>query len=229
MYKVRLVPVSGNGKTGPIPVSTTQRASCPSACPLRDNGCYAESGHSRIHWDKLDSAPLGGNIYDWEGFTHRVRALPKGTLWRHNEAGDLPSIGGIICKDSLGALVKANKGRRGFTYSHHDLNQPRNVQAIREANQLGFTINGSANNAAHADQVAALDIPTTCLLPMGAPSVSYTPMGRKIVACPAEKSKKVTCATCQLCQDGNRDYIIGFRAHGTSKRKANLIATKTEA
>jgi hypothetical protein len=31
---------SGNAKTGPIPVSTTDRASCPPTCPFYDKGCY---------------------------------------------------------------------------------------------------------------------------------------------------------------------------------------------
>ena len=60
----------------------------------------------------------------------------------------------------------------------------------------------------------------------GTPNVSYTPAGYKVVACPAEKSKRVTCATCALCQKADRPYIIGFRAHGSRKKLVSKIALK---
>ncbi|AGR89223.1 hypothetical protein X831_gp103 [Pseudomonas phage PAK_P2] len=62
------------------------------------------------------------------------------------------------------------------------------------------------------------------ILPMDAENVSFTPKGRKVVACPAEKSDKVNCKSCGLCQVADREYIIGFRAHGTAKKTVDLIA-----
>ena len=47
-----LTPVSGNVKTGPIPVSTTTRESCSPICPFFSNGCYAESGPLRLPWTR---------------------------------------------------------------------------------------------------------------------------------------------------------------------------------
>ena len=35
---------------------------------------------------------------------------------------------------------------------------------------------------------------------------------------------RVTCKTCGLCAIANRKAIIGFPAHGPSKRKASAIA-----
>jgi len=37
------------GKTGPIPVSIIERASCWSGCALYENGCYAETGALAMH------------------------------------------------------------------------------------------------------------------------------------------------------------------------------------
>jgi len=51
-----------------------------------------------------------------------------------------------------------------------------------------------------------------------------TPAGRKVVVCPATIRDDVSCASCQLCQR-QRDFIIGFPAHGTSKKKASAIAS----
>jgi hypothetical protein len=52
---------SSNDKTGPIPVSTTSRVSCPATCPLAgDGGCYADAGYyTRMHWDAVTAGTRG--------------------------------------------------------------------------------------------------------------------------------------------------------------------------
>lgn len=227
--KYSLTRVSGNAKTGPMPVSTSHKGTCPDACPLKAKGCYAAYGPSAIHWNKLTNGERG---VDWEQFISEVRAIPKGSLWRHNQAGDLPGSGDLIDREALGQLVSANRNKRGFTYTHYpvlddsDGHHVDNQCSILIANENGFTINLSGNNVAHADQLADLGIaPVVAILPMDAENVSFTPAGRKVVACPAEKSDKVSCYTCGLCQDSKRSYIIGFRAHGTAKKHVdNIIA-----
>jgi len=68
-------------------------------------------------------------------------------LWRHNEAGDLPGEGDDIDVPKLRALVQANRGKRGFTYTHKPvLDNPQNAVAIKCANQNGFTVNLSADS-----------------------------------------------------------------------------------
>lgn len=223
-----LTPVSSNAKTGPIPVSTSNKDTCPDACPLKAKGCYASSGPTNLHWKAVSEGKRGA---DWEHFLLQVRAIRKGSLWRHNQAGDLPGDGVVIDGVKLVQLAKANKGRLGFTYTHYDVLHSShavtlsNRNSIEEANRLDFTVNLSGNTVNHADELKALNIaPVVCILPMGAPNVQVSPAGNKVVACPAEKSDKVTCASCGLCQLKDRDYIIGFRAHGVSKKFVDVIA-----
>lgn len=213
---------SGNKKTGAIPVTTTSRNSCPSSCPFMNNGCYADSGPLRLHWQKVSDGSR--SITDKELFAH-IKALPKGQLWRHNQAGDLPhNNDGCIDPDFVVDLVKANKNKNGFTYTHHDVNM--NKKTLKYANDNGFTINVSGNNVGHAVGLfKQYKLPTVTVLPIDAPNMQVVD-NVKIVACPAEKSDKVNCANCQLCAIADRQYIIGFRAHGTSKKKANLIAAQ---
>jgi hypothetical protein len=88
--KVHLTLISGNEKTGPIPVSTTSADTCPDVCPLKNGGgCYAEHGRLRIHWDKVSAGERG---MDWDSFCHIIAGLPDKTFWRHNQAGDLPKL-----------------------------------------------------------------------------------------------------------------------------------------
>lgn len=214
---------SGNVKTGPIPVTMTARASCPDSCALKASGCYAESGMVRMHWQRLESK--GYTIDQLAGF---ITSLPRGQLWRHNVAGDLTGDGINIDTAALQSLCDANKGKRGFTYTHaHDT--PANQQAIKRANAQGFTVNLSANSPEHADELAALNIgPVVTLVDIDAPTHSKTPDGRSIVVCPAVRLESMDCAQCQLCQKVDRKSIVGFPVHGTSKRKAaNVIRIYT--
>lgn len=220
--QTHLTLVSRNVKTGPIPVSTTSAESCPSACPFNNaNGCYAASGPLALHWRKVTNG-LSGDSYG--AFLDKVSRLMKGQLWRHNQAGDLIGEGNTLDVQALALLVKANKGKRGFTYTHKPLASQAERDAIRDANKGGFTVNLSGNTLAHADTLADMGIaPVVVVLPHDATQNTVTPKGRKVVVCPATQRDDVSCASCGLCQK-QRDSIVGFPAHGTSKRKADLIA-----
>jgi len=220
--QTHLTLVSRNVKTGPIPVSTTSAESCPSACPFNNaNGCYAASGPLALHWRKVTNG-LSGDSYG--AFLDKVSRLMKGQLWRHNQAGDLIGEGDTLDTQALALLVKANKGKRGFTYTHKPLATQAERDAIRDANKGGFTVNLSGNTLDHADSLVDLAIaPVVVVLPHDATSNTVTPKGRKVVVCPATQREDISCASCGLCQK-QRDSIVGFPAHGTSKRKADLIA-----
>lgn len=220
--QTHLTLVSRNVKTGPIPVSTTTAESCPTSCPFNSgNGCYAASGPLAIHWKKVSNA-MAGDSYG--AFLDKIARLPKGQLFRHNQAGDLVGKGDSLDIPALQALVQANKGRRGFTYTHKPLRTKAERDAIQEANKGGFTINLSGNNLTHADTLADLGIaPVVTVLPHDATANTVTPKGRKVIVCPATQRDDISCATCQLCQK-QRDAIVGFPAHGPSKRKASNIA-----
>jgi hypothetical protein len=217
--------VSGNRKTGPMPVSTSNSSTCPDACPIKLKGCYAKYGPTGMAWRNVDNGKAKDAV-EWDQFTRQVKALSKGALWRHNQAGDLNGDTVQIDADKLRQLVEANRNKRGFTYTHYDtLDNAANAHAVKWANDKGFTINLSGNDIAHADKLKALDIaPVVVLMPRDAEKVTITPEGNKVVICPAENSDKVTCLSCGLCQVANREYIIGFRAHGTAAKTVELIA-----
>lgn len=212
---------SKNEKTGPIPVTTTSADSCPPSCPFNDGGCYAKSGPLAMHWRKVSDGERGG---DFDYLLNTVMSFPDGQLWRHNQAGDLMGEGDNLDIFALTALVVANSGKRGFTYTHKPLDSAQERQAVKFANDHGFTINLSGNNLAHADQLYDLDIgPVVVVLPAEQVTNTVTPKGRKVVVCPATIRDDVSCATCGLCAR-LRDAIVGFPAHGVSKKKAGAIA-----
>ena len=214
--QVHLTLKSANVKTGPIPVSTTERDSCPTNCAMRA-GCYAASGPLALHWAAVSAGTRGTG---WGQFVASIAALPDGQLWRHNQAGDLPQVAGTIDAVKLGQLVAANQGKRGFTYTHH--RDRASLAWVKHANAWGFTVNLSANDLHDADALADTGAgPVVVVLPSTQNENTTTPAGRRVVVCPATQRDDVSCATCQLCQR-QRDAIVGFPAHGTRKRVIDI-------
>jgi len=202
-----LIKKSSNIKTGPIPTTYASRETCPPSCPHIGADCYAEAYHTRLAWKRADTAA------DIATTARFIQAMPEGQLWRHAVAGDLWGKGEAVDAHALGEIVKANEGRRGFTYTHKKT--PEALKWIKHANAWGFTINLSADDAGEADTLAALGVaPVVCIVPMDTPASSTTPQGRPITVCPAQTREYMTCAICQMCQKADRKSIIGFRAHG---------------
>lgn len=218
-YRVALTLTSQNAKTGPIPVSTTDSSTCPPDCGQHDT-CYAKFGPLAMHWGRVNSGSRG---IGWDDFCDAVKHFPKGQLWRHNQAGDLPGDGVKIDGKALHKLVVANRGKRGFTYTHYPLSDY-NLQKIRASNHLGFTINVSFDAL---KQVKEWGVPSTVVLPSDTKEKSFMYNGKKIVVCPATYRDDTTCWNCGICYESRLDRaVIGFPAHGTKKRVIDIRLMK---
>jgi hypothetical protein len=154
--KALFVSVSQNAKTGPIPATITERRSCWSGCALYGKGCYAFYGALGHFWSGVSEGTRGGS---WDELCAKVAALPKRTLWRYAQAGELPGADDAIDAQLLWQLVIANRDKRVIAFTHKPVlpDTPvaaRNRSIIAVANTVGFTINLSANNPAEADALA---------------------------------------------------------------------------
>lgn len=227
---------SKNSKTGPIPVSRSDRSTCPLTCPLRGSGgCYGEGGRCSLQWAKVDSAAYA-SVCNYNEFCAQVAALDPDTceIWRHNEVGDLPSEARHphrIDRARALQLAQANGiggSRGGFTYTHREViaggpvteaDARANRETIRAMLAAGFTVNLSADDLTEADRLADLGIaPVVVVLPADVTSPIRTPKGRTVAICPAALRDGITCASCKLCQRPQRRAIIGFPAHGIRAR-----------
>jgi len=217
--KYHFIQASSNRKTGPIPQTYTSRESCPPSCAHYRADCYAEDFYTRLTWDKV---PARGT--DLDGLLTAINRLPKGQLWRHNVAGDLPGEGEQVDAYALGQIVKANRGRSGFTYTHKPCSEA--IQWAKAATAWGLTVELSADDVGHPDHRAAHGLPMAVLVPMDTPKHSRTPEGRPVLVCPAQTTDYMTCALCALCQRADRRQIIGFRAHGNKAKQADRTARR---
>ena len=222
---VHITKKSSNAKTGKMPVTTTEEASCPSTCPhLQSGGCYAKSGPVSWHWKKVSHGLRGGT---WSDLTDFVSKLERGQLWRHNQAGDLgytKDVNGreLIRLDLLKSLVDANKTSkaRGYTYTHHKLGYIHNLEAVKYANNNGFTVNASCETMSQVDDAIAQGIPAVVVVDNTKEVPTHTPNNNKVVVCPAQTSD-TNCVDCGLCAQSKRKCAVAFLAHGNRAKKLN--------
>lgn len=215
---VHITAKSSNKKTGPIPVTTSEQSSCSPTCKFLNKGCYAKSGPLALHWRKVSAGERGT---DWQGLCDFIESLPDGQLWRHNQAGDLPHSFGDIDYQMLNKLVAANYLKRGYTYTHHVLNQ-HNREAIHAANLSGFTINASTESLVDADKAIDKGLPAVVVVPNDRPVPKCTPNGHKVVICPAQE-REINCSECKLCSVANRKCVVAFKAHGSAAKTVNQL------
>lgn len=218
--KVTITECSGNKKTGPILTTMTSASSCPASCALKGAGCYAELGPTAIHWKKVDDRGL-----EWDEFCDELKRKLRGkSLWRHNVAGDLPTLedGVTVSGAKMAGLLASSLDAVGFTYTHHALS-PSNTLLFSTINAgFPFTINISADTLGAADEAFALGLPTTVVVPSDWTGLRQTNKGNPVVICPASMHEGVTCESCRLCAKAGRKSIVGFPAHGARRRVINL-------
>jgi hypothetical protein len=235
--------VSQNAKTGPIPVTITEKASCWTSCALYGKGCYAFHGALGHFWSGVSEGTRGGS---WDELCAKIAALPKRTLWRYAQAGDLPGADEAIDGGLLWQLVLASRGKRVIAFTHKPVlvdtaTAARNRCIIAVANAAGFTINLSANNPAEADALADLEIgPVVTIL---AHEYARRAVRHRAKRRPDEWAETIaewrdriarlpnrtpagrriaicpatytaaTCRSCGACAEP-REAVIGFPAHG---------------
>lgn len=212
----QFVKKSGNAKTGPISTTSQPRSTCPSTCPHLGTSCYAQAGYyTRLNWNHLDNGTRGGT---WADMVASI-AKHASSVWRMSIMGDIPANSGTINRDAMQDIVNANGGRNGFTYTHHALTA-RNVATIKQSIRDGFTVNVSCDTLEEVKAADDAGLPSVLVCGKDTEKGKHE-LGNGItgVTCPAIFSESVTCSSCKLCADSERDYTIMFPAHGTQAKK----------
>lgn len=230
MFNYSFTAVSQNSKTGGIAVTSTDSASCPTACPFIKtkivdavkvtlNGCYADYSYTGIAWRKLDVKGL-----DYKALLSNIRHMDKFAKLRINVFGDLPHKDETILVDLFNQLIDVIVKRQLNTilYSHHDLSIESNLIAFQSAFKRGLHVNASCESVEQAKTALDNGINAVLVMPLNSPKVQKID-DVKVVQCPNEYNKKIQCINCMLCakdRTQNR-VIIGFTAHGTGKTKVS--------
>jgi len=223
--KFKFTSISSNVKTGPIPVTMTERDSCPDTCLLKRNGCYADNFPLSLHWDRVET-----NGISFDALLENIKALPDGQLWRHNVAGDLPSLAGLVDSNDFNQLVDAAKHTSPIIYTHHRL-YPHNQKLFSAARSKGVVVNASCESIGTAYSAIRSGVNAVCIMPKDAEPVTkltHPDSGEelaRVVICPAQQRDSVTCASCGLCARDRVEskVIVGFIPHGAKSKKVNAM------
>lgn len=217
MFKYSFVANSHNKKTGAMPVTSTSMDSCPLSCALYAD-CYGKSGHTRIHWNKLEKIGI-----DYNQLMNLINALKKKTAIRFNVVGDLAYANGIIDATKLLKLSNVVKNRMldMILYTHHSIDNVLNVQALKLAFDKGLYVNISCENVEKAKKALSYGLNAVLVVPIDTLEKHKKIDDIHLVHCPAEYKPHIQCVNCMLCGKNrvqNR-IVVAFTAHGTTKKR----------
>jgi hypothetical protein len=214
----RVVPISANRKVGPVAVTLLAQSTCPSVCPLRGKGCYAEWGPQGIHTAKVNRSRA--TILDLvEQEAEGIRALPADRPLRLHIVGDWP----ITAAAKIGAKATDQyiaKGQPVWKYTH----AWRNV--AREA--FGdMSILASCETTDQVKHARARGFAAAVVVDRFETHKKYIVGGEQVIPCPAQTERTKDCTSCRLCWDGEArlraGVSIAFEAHGPGARRVREV------
>lgn len=222
--------ISGSQKVDATYVSVT--ATCPLNCPLKDDGCYAQTGPTGIHVTRLDRET--DNISALQVARAEAQAIdnaynagrvPRGRSLRLHVSGDSRTVAGTRLINNAIGRWKVRGGGIAWAYTHCwdsiMRDQWSNVEMLASVDSVKDVEYARQNGYAPAIVVSEHPSERAYLLPDS--DVKWIP-------CPAQ-TRNISCCDCKLCFNTERLYNsnmgIAFEAHGvkknTIKRRLNVL------
>lgn len=217
------VAVSGNSKTGPIPVTyRNMEETCPHDCPFFNNGCY---GVGRI---EALTRKYSRTITVDHARSVLAKRKPTAKYLRDRVIGDLVTARGRFDMPYVRTIARIAREHAltvfGYTHAWRMLDR----RAVSSIAASGYVLNASCETVADVRMAISLGMPAV----ITNDDVSEGMMidGRRVVTCPAQTRDNVTCASCGLCAKPERKSVVRFLVHGPSKNRARrAIAARTGA
>lgn len=208
---IKFVGMSKNSKTGCISQTYSSKHTCPTRCPFKGKGCYAENFHCAMAWKKVEESGVEASK-----LREVIDKTPHTSVIRHNVAGDLAKAGtSDIDTKLLAELNAAYKGLKAYTYTHCEVNS-KNLKAAKDSQMV---INFSCETIEQVTECHEAGIPVVLVVEtMSKPKVTKDDI--KFTQCPATLNKSITCATCGKCWNKRRKDVVVFPVHGNGQGKA---------
>jgi len=210
MNGVVTVKASKNAKIGEAAATYAAQQTCPSACPLRNAGCYAESGNVRYVTQRLNrtrARPL--TIAREEA--RQIDALPGDRPLRVHVVGDCPTDASARLVSAAMERYTQRSGMPAWTYTHA-------WRDVKRASWGNASVLASCESTADVRKAQRKGYATAIVID------GEGPTDTRIVKCPAQTHSDVTCASCRLCMDAPRLHAgrisIAFQVHGAGKNAA---------
>lgn len=228
-------------KSGDMKLSATRNVSatwvpqvtCPDSCPLKNNGCYAETGNAGFQTRRLNALAAKANTKRGRVALIReiatleaagIRKLSGDRQLRVHVVGD--------CTDHIAASLvggamldhTAKQGKAAWTYTHAWRTVPKKAW-------VGAAVVASCDHISDIPHARAKGYGTSVLTPKHPTNHLYKLGGETIIPCPAQFKhnghRVVTCEFCTLCKRPDflreKKLSVGFEPDGTTGKKVIAI------
>lgn len=213
------VEISDNSKIGKISMTATSQNSCPSECPLRNNGCYSEVGRANLVTSRLNSSPVIDPIEIAKSEARDIRKLSGRRMLRLHVVGDCYIDEGAKILAEAAAEHTAKKGMPVFTYTHGHKTQRESwggISVLRSCETFQQV------EKAHADGFASAMVVEKHDSHKAEKHGEFT-----FIPCPQQTGRVNNCAECKLCTKDKKLHssksVITFAIHGARAKKVKEV------
>lgn len=211
-----------------LPIAQT----CPSTCPHKGNGCYAQIGHVGFQVMRLERTLAGKKPYDIirqeaREIARRGREA-KGRSLRLHVSGDVQTDAATRLLGQ--AALRWDGSVFGYTHSWRQ---------VQRTSWGRISILASCESMLQASQAWERGYAASVLVPEHKTDKAYMVslrdptsgwMGEmKVIPCP-QQTRNVTCEKCGLCMKDrmlhDQKAVIAFAAHGPTRKRVTLTVLK---
>lgn len=196
-------------------VASTARTedTCPDDCPF--NGiCYPHNVSA--HKSSIFGMAKKYGIENTRAALDKIRGkTPYKAFVRHLVSGDVDNE----YMSEANALHADRPDLTGWGYTH-------DWQRRQPSSAEGWTLNASTEAPEEAAEAIRRGWPTIITSPTDESLEGQYIEGQRVIQCPNQTHHNIGCADCQLCMDPNRNTVVQFTAHGSTKLIGNAIKFK---
>lgn len=198
---------------------------CPSTCPLKDEGCYAQNSFVGMINHRNENRAKGETVLDVARSeakaiddSYNGGPVPTGRDLRLHVAGDSRTLAGTRILNKAVGRWKKRGGGLCWSYTHAWKNVPReewtNVSMLASVTDTSEVAEARANG--YAPAIVVPEHPSERAFQMDGSNTKWIP-------CPAQ-TRDVGCSDCRLCFNADRlhdgGFGIAFAVHGARKETA---------
>jgi hypothetical protein len=211
------------------------KATCPNSCPLKDDGCYAQTSYVGIVNARMNRRAKGQSVLDLARSEAKAidncydgGQVPKGRALRLHVAGDSRTVTGTRILNAAIGRWKKRGGGTCWSYTHAWKN-------VTHSEWSNVSILASVTTTSEVAQARAQDYAPSIVVGEHPTDKAYTLPGSDTtwIPCP-NQTRGVGCTDCRLCFKTDWLYDtncgISFSAHGVYKgvikRRLNVIQGK---
>ena len=217
---------SNNSKIGKASQTSASQHSCPTTCPFRKAGCYAELGYAGIHTQRLNKSGVEDVIEIAQHEAQAIRELSGELDLRIHVVGDCSTddAARIVSEAAENHMLKHGKKAWSYTHAHNvERKSWGEVSVLRSCEKL------SQVKQANEDGYAA-----AMVVPEFESEKPYN-IGEGFVGIPCRNQvdPNITCTTCRLCMNDKNLHktkrVILFEPHGVRRKMVGNMLRQVNA